>query len=257
MGFVLMTDPATGRVAIYEENGTSGAADDPNSVRNAPLNSPASHLGRIRFHVDFDYYLVNSGPTTVSVTHPAVASAAVGIPSSIAGIIRYGQVISTDILLVNHGLPYVPGYMIISGNTLIGPSTIIQTDAGGRLITPFATSTGIYLKDSGASTNVSLPAISRTYQVIVFRAPVSDRSDLIDAPVGGPVSLGRGKFKSTDRALRATSVADASPFDISLGRTVDIRGGYGRTVLADGSSFTMSGYTGSFTGSPSIQGTVE
>lgn len=259
MGFVLMTDPGTGNVAIFEENGTTGAVTNPNSVRNAPLNSPTAHLSKVRFHSSFDYYLVHSGPTSVGVTHQAVPAATNVVPASngFAAVLRYGQVISSDILLVSHGLSYVPAYMVISDGTLIGPSTIIQTSAGGRLVTPYATTTGIYLRDSGASTDVTLAAMSKTYQVVVFRAPVADRTDLIDAPVGGPIALGRGKFRSTDRALRVRAAGDSSPFDISLGRTVDIRGGYGRTVLADGSTFSMAGYTGSFSGSPSIEGSVE
>lgn len=252
-----MNDPATGRCALYEPAGSMGDPDDPNSPQNGPLNNPAAHLARIRVHTDFDYYQVHS-ITSVSITHAAVAGASVLVASS-PSITRVGQVVRTNIDLVNHGLGYPPRYMIVSGDGLIGQSSLIQIGGtGGRRISPFATASHIKLLDVGISSAAALAAISRTYKVIVFRAPTADSSYLFDwDPISGALILGKGKFRGSLQALRRTLDADASPFDIPLGRTSDIANGVSRTVLADGTTFTSPNYTGSFTGSPSLECTVE
>lgn len=257
MAYVLQTDPATGRVAVFLENGTTGEADDPNAVRNAPLNNPNAHISKIRFHSDWDYYQVHS-ITSVPVTHALVAGT-----STVVGnhptLTRYGQFAKTTINLVAHGLGYVPAYMIVSSGCLIGPSSILQVASGyRRFVSPFATSSHISLYDVGGSTNVDLPSMNKTYEVIVFRAPIEDSPYLFDYdPTADELILGRGKFRGALKALRVAGVGDVGPFDIPLGRTVDIKNGNGRTVLADGTVYDMPGYTGSFSGSASIQGTVE
>lgn len=258
MGYVLMTDAATDRVAVYEENGSSGAFDDPNSSRNAPLNSPNSHISKMRFHSDWDYYQIHSWTTGIPITHAAVAAASVAV-SSYPVITRYGQIDSSDITLVTHSLGYVPAYMIVSNDCLVGPSSMLQVGGGaGRFISPYATSSLIRLRDVGYSSNVNLPSLARTYDVIVFRAPVEDSPYLFDYDkTTDELILGRGKFRGSLKALRTTLVGDASPFDIPLGRTVDIANGGARTVLADGTTFSTANYTGSFAGSPSVQCTVE
>jgi hypothetical protein len=254
MAIVFMTDPATGRCALYDENGTSGALDDPNSARNAPLNSPASHLSKVYFHSDFDYYQVHS-ITSVTINHAAVAGASVAVT---ANITRIGQMVKTTHTLVTHSLGYAPSYMIESGGTLIGQSSVIQIENGGRIVSPYATTSTISLLDAGSSTAVALSAMSKTYRVVIFRQPTADSAHLFDwDPTAGTLVMGKGKFRGALQALRRTLIGDASPFDIPLGRTSDIRNGFSRTVLADGSTFTYPPYTGSFSGSASIQCTVE
>lgn len=258
MPFVFMTDRSTGRCALFEENGTTGSVSDPNSLRNAPLNSPNLHLDKIRFHSDFDYYMVESGPTSVNINHPPLNGGPFVI-STFPSVIRYGQINYVDHVLVNHGLPYIPAYMVISGNNLIGPGSDIQNSSDCvRTITPYATNSVIGLRDFQISGTTSLPNLSRTYQVIVFRNPIEDSSHLFDyISAEDNLILGKGKFRSDKKMLRRTLIADASPFDISLGRTVDIKNGGSRTVLPDGTTFTDFLYNGSFTGSPSVEGTVE
>lgn len=258
MGFVLQTDRVTGRVAVFQENGTTGAADDPNSVRNAPLNNPNAHISKIRFHSDWDYYQVHSMTLGIPITHASVAGASVLVASH-PNITRYGQVVRTDINLLAHGLGYAPAYMIVSGGCLIGPSSILQVGASGnRFISPYSTTSHVCLYDVGSSSNVALPALAKDYDVIVFRAPVEDSPYLFDYnKAADELIMGYGKFRGSLKALRSTLVGDASPFDIPTGRTVDIKNGYGRTVLADGTVYDMPGYTGSFAGSTSVQCTVE
>lgn len=257
MVFVLMNDPATGRVAVFDELDTVSDPEDPNSSRNAPLNNPVPYLERVRFHNEFDLYQVHS-ITEVTINHTAVAGAAVAVATTPA-FTRYGQVVKSSITLLSHGLPYVPAYKIASGGALLGQSSKIQADATGhRLVSPYATSSGIGLLDVGVSSASNLSGISKTYQVIVFRQPAAVSPWMADIdPDNDVLELGYGKWDGTLRQLRQTVVADASPFDVPLGRTTDVRGGFSRTVLADGTTFSSPGYTGSFAGSPSVQCTVE
>lgn len=258
MVFVLMTDASTGRVAVFEENGTAGDPEDPNSTRNAPLNNPVAHLPKVRFHNDFDYYQVHSDTPGIVVNHALVAAASTVVATQ-PSITRVGQIVTTTINLLAHGLPYVPAYMIVSGGGLIGQSSIIQTASGRiRRVSPFASETHIGLVDVGISSASALAAMNKTYRVIVFRQPVADGDYLVDIdPANGVLSLGYDKWRGDLKQLRQAVLADASPFDVPLGRTSDIRNGTSRTVLADGTVFTSPNYDGSFTGSPSIQCSVE
>ena len=113
MVWVLMNDPATGRVAVFDELDTVSDPEDPNSSRNAPLNNPVAHLDKVRFHNEFDLYQVHS-IVDVTINHAAVAGVSVPIAATPA-FTRYGQVVKTDHALVNHGLGYIPSYMIASG----------------------------------------------------------------------------------------------------------------------------------------------
>lgn len=262
MAYVFMIDENTNRAALYQEPVTTGSVDNPNSARNAPLNNPGAHMSRIRFHSDFDYYHIAVGPTAASVTFPQRNGETVPIINFSTGAVltRTGNMVSANHTLLTHSLGYVPAYMVVSGNDLITPSFIIQTSgAYVRRITPYATSSIIGIRESsvtGAS-GVNIPATTRSYRVLVFRSPIEDSPHLFDFnPTTGQVLIGKGKFKSTFRSLRAAKSGDSQPFDISLGRTVDIRGGKSRTVSPSGVVVTESGYTGSFSGSPSIDGAV-
>ena len=136
---------------------------------------------------------------------------------------------------------------------------MIQADANGaRTVSPYATSSAIRLLDVGLSSANTLAAMSKSYQVIIFRSPAATSALMADLdPANDVLELGYGKWNGTLRQLRQTVVADASPFDVPLGRTTDVRGGGSRTVLADGGVSSSPIYTGSFTGSPSVQCTVE
>lgn len=258
MPHVMMNDPVTGRVAVFLENGTAGDPEDPNSSRNAPLNNPVAHLSKVRFHNEFDYYQVHS-ITDVVANHPSVAGASATIATT-PTFTRYGRVAKASIDLLFHGLPYVPAYMIASGGVLIGQSSKIQADANGqRMVSPYATNEVIRLLDvaivGGTATLAGFP---KAYQVIVFKNPVATSPWMADIdPAAGVFELGYGKWNGGLRQLRRTMSGDASPFDVPLGRTTDVRGGGSRTVLADGTGQTSPFYTGGFSGSPSTECTVE
>lgn len=259
---VLMLDPITENIALYDEPaGASGAFDDPNSDRNAPLNDPIAWLDHVRFHPDFDYYQVHSGPTAVTINHAAVAGATTTLYNlGGATFARTGQIVTTQIDLVTHSLGYIPSYFVIMNGALVAPGTLIQVGtAQDRQITPYATTTKIRLHEAAISSASTLAAVSIDYEVVVFRQPVADMPGIafdFDETTGRVV-MGYGKFDSDLKMLREAGALGDSPFDISLGRTVDIKNGGKRSVLADGTTVSDTNYNGTFTGSPSFQGAVE
>lgn len=258
MPFIFQTDRATGRCALFEENGTIGDVTDPNSVRNAPLNSPVAHLDKIRFHSDFDYYLVEIGPVSVTINHPALGGGAFTI-TTFPVINRLGTTGITDHVLLTHNLGYAPAYMVVSDGGIIAPGSFIQeTSTTVRTVTPYATETIIGLRDLQISGSSALPAMSKTYQVIIFRDTVAENDHLIDyVAADDHLTMGLGKFRADRKSLRRSLLADASPFDISLGPTIGIKNGGSKTVLPGGLTFSDPWYNGTFTGSPSLECTVE
>ena len=236
MAIVFMTDPATGRCALYDENGTSGALDDPNSARNAPLNNPASHLDKIYVHSDLDYMEVSHGPTVVSVSHAAVS---VGSPPA-GQPFRFGYTTAAaDRLLLTHSLGYAPRAMVVYNGNVCWPGMPVQTDVGGgsRFVTAYATSTEIRLYEFASVGSSDLAATSLDYTVIVFKDPPSPSGDILMDfdPTTGAVQMGRGKFNSARRYLQV--VPGGSPFGLALGRTIDLNNGAPRAVRPDGTTF--------------------
>lgn len=255
--------PADGIFAIFEEPNTTGARTDIDAARNAPAKFPADNLDKVRFHVDFDYYQVAVGPTDVTINHASVAGTSTAVVSFWGGtgqVVRQGQIVSTHVDLLTHDLGYIPAYMVISGGEIIAPGTVVQTQTSPtriRTVTPYATTTKIRLYDVGISAASALSSLSKDYTVLVFRAPIEDSDQLMSFdPDTGRVILGLGKFDSDLKMLRQAGAGD-SAFDISLGRTIDIRNGRARTVLANGTTTTEVGYSGSFAGAGSIQCAVE
>jgi len=272
---VFMTDPATGRVALYTEPVNTGDFDDPNSARNAPLNSPDTNLQYLYFHSDYDPMEVAIGPQNVTVNHATIpaGSASGGIVGLNGGRV-YGGFVTTHVLL-NHDLGYVPDFLILQGANTLNPGFPIQFDSAdgrSRNVTAYATSTQIILYEYGVQTSNALAGISVTYTLLVLKRPPVPTGDILFDfdPVTGIVKMGREKFSSERRYLQI--VTGGSPFNIPLDRTVDLANGAPRSVSPDGvirdiipASFRISygygdpsfgpngNYNGSFAGSPSIQ----
>lgn len=274
MAVVFMTDPVTGRCALYEEPSGSGAADNPYSARNAPLNNPASNLAYLYFHSDYDPMEVVSGPTVVGINHATIAA---GTGPGGAVSVNNGRVYggySADHLLLTHGLGYVPDFFLLSGSNVIHPGFPIQYDSAdgrARQVTAYATTTQIRLYEVGVQTSTALAGLTVNYTVLVLKAPPAPTGDvLLDFnPSTGVVKMARDKFSSDRRYLQI--VAGGSPFGLPLGRTIDLANGTFRSVSPDGtirdvvpSTFRVSfgsgtptygpngNYNGAFTGDPSI-----
>lgn len=271
-----MTDPNTERCALYDENGTDGDPDNPNSTRNAPLNNPNSHLDKIYFHSDFDYCEVGFGPTNVTINHSSVSPG--GSPSGVGlnALLVYGTYSASNVLLT-HSLGYIPDFMVIADGDIIYGGTPIQylSDGRTRNVTAYATTSQIILYETAIRTSSTIPALSKTYTIIVFlQPPEASGNVLIDFnPTSGTVEMGKGKFNSSRRYLQI--VPGGSPFGFARGRTIDLNKGAPRFVDPDGTitdpvpsyaamNIAMSGetgsvvygdsyaYNGSFTGTPGI-----
>jgi len=272
---VFMTDPATGRCALYTEPVNMGDFDDPNSARNAPLNNPGANLQYLYFHSDYDPMEVAFGPTTVAVSHGTIPA---GSPSGgIAGL-NNGRVFggySTSHVLLTHSLGYEPDFFILQGLNAVHPGYPIQFDSAdgrSRNVTAYATTSQIILYEYGVQTSNALAGLSVNYTTLVLKRPPAASGDILMDfdPVSGIVKMGLDKFSSDRRYLQI--VSGGSPFSLPLDRTIDLANGAPRSVSPDGAirdvipaSFSISygygpptfgpggDYNGTFTGSPSIQ----
>jgi hypothetical protein len=236
MATVFMTDPVTGRCALYDEPTTSGAADNPNSARNAPLNNPAANLAYLYFHSDFNYLEVAFGPTAVVVSHGAVAAS-----SPPAGAtVNFGWTGTvTDRLLFTHSLGYVPKVLAIVGNNTVWPGMPVQTGGGAtRFVSIYATTTQVRMVEFVSTGSGTLPAVDLTYTLLVLADPPAATGNILFDfdPVTGIVEMGRRKFKSDRRYLQV--VPGGSPFGISYGgKTIDLHNGAMRAFRPDGTYY--------------------
>lgn len=257
---------------MYDEAAGGGAANDPNSARNAPLNNPVAHLDKIYFHSDLDYMEVHD-ESDVLINHALVSTT--GGP--VGGSIQWGwNTSAVDHLLYTHGLGYAPFALVSVGANIIWPGMPVQTDAGGggggRYCSIYTTTTGVYLREFASIGNAALPAISLTYKVLTFKNPTAGSGvQLIDwNPGTGVFKAGKGKFDSSRKYLQV--VPGGSPLGLSYGRTIDLKNGAVRAVRPDGTYYdpvpaTLFGYlvggtdtpgaymnyNGSFTGPGAIQ----
>lgn len=245
---------AGGKTSVYTKP-TSGSPTLPHT------NPGSTDLSKIYFHSDFDYYQLALGPTSVTVNYASVAGQTTSL-GSYPDLNYYGQVVQTDYDLLTHSLGYVPNFMVIYNNAVLTPGTMIQNvdDTNGlrlRFATPFATTSKISIMSTGMSNQNALPSLSQSYTVIVFRKPVASGTVDYDFDSStGTVILGRNKFDSSQKMLRSALPGESSPYDIPLGRTIDINNGRSKSVLADGTTITETGYGGSFSSPTYFQGVV-
>lgn len=237
MATVFMTDPATGRCALYDEAPGGGDADNPNSMRNRPLNNPKSWLANIYFHSDFNYLEVATGPTVVSVSHPSVAT--VGVPPGATINSGWANAVADHVLLT-HGLGYAPLVLVAQGSNIIWPGMPVQSDGVGgmRFATVHVNTTQVKLFEFAAVGTSALAATSINYTVIVIKNPPAGSGNILFDfdPATGAVRMGKEKFNSLRRYLQV--VAGGSPFGLSYGgRTIDLANGAPRAVRPDGTTF--------------------
>lgn len=238
MAVVFMTDPVTGRCALYEEPPGGGDANNPNSARNAPLNNPATNLQYLYFHSDYDPMEVAIGPTAFGITHGAIpAGSGPGGAVSVNNSQVYGNYVQ-DYAVLTHGLGYVPDFMLLSGSNVIHPGYPVQFDSAdgrARCITAYATTTQIRFWEFGIQTSNVMPSVMVNYSIIVLRQPPAPVGNiLMDFVLAtGILKMARDKFQSDRRYLQI--VAGGSPFGFPLGRTIDLGNGTFRSVAPDGS----------------------
>lgn len=235
MPTVFMTDPITGRCALYDEPVNTGDFDNPNSARNAPLNNPAANLASIYFHSDFNYLEVIASPV-VTINHAAIPAVA-PVPGA---TINFGWTGATaNHLLYTHGLGYIPKVLAVVGNNTVWPGMPVQVSGGAtRFVSIYATATEVRMIEFSAASSITLPALSLDYSLLVMSDPPTPTgSILMDFdPTTGIVEMGREKFSSDRSYLQV--VPGGSPFAISYGgKTIDLHNGAMRAFRPDGTVF--------------------
>lgn len=237
MATVFMTDPATGRCALYDEPVGTGDYDDPNSARNAPLNNVSTNLQYIYFHSDLDpmEVAIDTGPITIN--HATIPASAVP-PSDASGAINgqtYGGY-TADYAVYSHNLGYVPDFLGIVDDDILSPAYPIQSASDGRcrFVTFYATTTQIKVYEIAMQTGNPLPSTSINYSFLILSPqPTPSGNILMNVdPSTGVVSMGRGKFRSDRKYLQI--VSGGSPFALPTGKTVDLNNGTFRSISASG-----------------------
>jgi hypothetical protein len=252
MTVVLMEDPASGKVAIFDEASGGGAFDSINSARNAPLKTPALHLDKVYFHSDLDNMEVHSD-TSVTISHAAVSGSssggidagsgpsdfgATGGASQNAANLRF-KAASANWLLSTHGLGYPPNCLVIVGTSVLFPGMPVQTqsDGRGRYCSVYVTNTQVRLFEWSSVSGSNLAATSLTYRVIVFRNQRDPSGAILFDynPVTGVVEMAKGRFRSDRRYLQV--VPGGSNFGIAYGKTMDLKNGAPKFVNPNGAAF--------------------
>lgn len=256
--------PAQNVVACFIEPNTTGNVDNFDAPRNAPVKTPQSHLDKIVFHSSFFQYEIAAGPSSVTINHTALAGKATvwslptgglwiggDAPNSIT-VTTYGDTRETNIQLFNHGLGYIPKFMVALDNRRLPDGYIVQQESSGahRRVAIWADTTHIWLREFAVSGDVPqpLPAASRTYKVMVFRNSVPNPAKPLFGMDGGNLIIARGIIDSGKKYLRRTGSGD-TPFALNLGRTIDISNGGSRT-MSGGISVSEPRYNGSAVAPP-------
>lgn len=233
----LRVDGAAGKVAIYDTP-SAGVVDD------GPLNSPLSHLDRIRYHSDLSYFEIAASYTgTLSI--PATATPA-------------DDDMPRNHLVTSHSLGFVPfGVMMIDG-AQISPFEPVFFGAGGRNIRCLSlvvTSTQWYVREYQWIKFDLASAQSFQIDVFLFRtAPTNTTTKILDInPTTGRVILGKGQIDNQSRYLKESASPD---FYMTAGRTVDTYLNTIKVFRPDGSTLDWNSYGGSFS-PPAVIGVSE
>lgn len=234
-----------GKMAIWEKP----ASGD----KFAPFDSPTDHMDAVYFHSDLQYL---SAPIIdqVTVNHAQVSgvtgSGVAGAPGpgSPAGsqAIANGQIVTASHTLLTHDLGYVPPYIVLWNGVAVSGGTSVQDETNrGRLVSSYATTSIIGLREVGFSSSANLAAVNRTYDVIVFRELDPDPAKpLFHVKLSnGTLVIGHGKIEAGQPTLRRALPAE-STFYIPISRTADVRNGAIRTV----STLGVKDFGGIYTG---------
>lgn len=241
--------PEVGVVALFDEPaGSGGDVTDIDAPRNAPAKTPAAHLDKIYFHSSLDSMEVLVD-TTVAVNHALVAAASNGDVGQTAadGTATASQgsppkwlASAVNRTLYTHNLGYLPHAFVVVDGKVLWPGMPVQTFAGGRgrYCSLYVTSSIIGLREWTSMSATDLPAISKSYRILVIKRPPAAPTDgkLIDFdPASGIVKMGRGKFSSDRRYLQV--VPGGTPFSLPGGRMLDVKNGAPRFVMPDGTLY--------------------
>lgn len=235
-------------VASWSEPNSEGDFRDIDAPRNAPAKNPVAHLDKVAFHSDFFLY-EKAIDRIVTVSHPSVPARSVDYGGGGNRPIWrvHGNRVSATRLLLNHSLGYTPLVMVAYSGAMLVCGTVVQrTSAGARFVSVYADNNTVGLGEAAYSTNQTLPAISRSYRVVVFRTPAPDPEKYQFSGNSDHFQIGRGVIDSDKSYLRRVDPSE-SDLDMDFGRTVDIKNG-GARIVTGGNVQTDTYYNGSFAG---------
>jgi len=230
----------------------------------APFDDPVNHISELYFHSDFDYYSTTLSNATL-VNHALIAAATPVVHTFYNDTVStYLSETITDRLMATHNLGYIPRFLVSDENNNELPHGFpIQTNGGGgnRRVVFYASTTEIRMMEIATPGTASLPAISKTYNLAVFRGPGAVPGEGAVDFTPGRVKMGFGAIDSNEPTLRVILLSEVAYFLLPLGRTVDISNGQARFVGADGTVIDTSGkfdggtssFQGYFPGSPTLK----
>lgn len=230
---------AQGHFALYREPNT-GASD-------APFTDPLPNLDLIKIHSGLQY-LQRAIEIDVTITHAAVA-ASNGFSWSNFAFNWTPEAYTIDRLLGPHDLGVIPICLVASGQGIVDPGIPIQVNGSGgtRYLDIYLTATEVRARERVDSGTGALPAITRTYKLIVLREPAHVPGDIMFAE-DGRLRGGEGLFDSDFHYLRAVAAGE-SPYFLGASQQIDTAGGICRFIDALGvvthDFYDASAYTGS------------
>lgn len=261
---VLRGFPLQGVVACFDEPNQTGDWRDIDAPRNAPAKDPGAYLSSVYWHSEFFQYELAMPTQTVDVNHPALAGRTIswgfspvfdasgGYVTSGMGFRVPGSVVVQDHVLVQHDLGYPPLAFVAYEGRMLMSGVAVQVASGGRnrFVAPYVTSSVVGIREVRNSSESTLVAVTKSYQVMVFRTPAVSAGLPLFSGDGDEVIFGRGKVNTANTYARKVG-AGATPFSMDQDRTVDLNNGRSR-IATGGSVTTEAGYTGGFTAPPFI-----
>lgn len=241
-----------GKVAIWEK--------PPSGDPMAPFNEPLKHMEYVRFHSDLQYLNSQLISTAMSINHTAVAgvtgtgySVSNGGSASAGAQIASGQVVANEYVLYTHNLGYAPLFFALFNGTVISGGIGVQKAANQqRLVSAFSTTTQIKIRDVGISSAVALPAVTREYDVYIFKNLVADPLlPMFHVKLTNPgkrIIFGRGRISDSQITVRRTKPGDGVQLPFPVSRSVDVRNGDIRSLQADGTFTQLGSYNGTLFG---------
>lgn len=247
---VMVFHAENGKVAIWEK--------PPSGDPMAPFTDPMDNLDYVRFHSDFQYLSDAIIALGQSINHTSVAgvtgtgfTVSAGSGSSGATQAANGQVVSAEYDLYTHSLGYVPLFFVVYDGEIISGCNVVQEDTEyrSRTVSVYATSTKIRLKDVGYSSANALGAVTRSYDVYIFRDTAADMSKPLfhvePTLSSEAVVMGHGKITSDQRVIRRADVGE-SPLYLPFERVADVGNGAIRTISPISGIHNVGKYLGFF-----------
>lgn len=273
-GIAASFDPIMTGIPLIDGDPTELSA-----AQNAPAADPESWLSRINFHSEFDYLAVDNANIGF-ISHGTITAGTNTGQGIVNSNFEY-NLSFIDYAIYTHNLGYEPLALVsVNGNNqLVCPGFPAQlpvsANGSARFICPWVDTTNLYIREYQAKGSVDLASTYILYSWVIFERQPNASGDKVFAvdKDTGKVSMGFDRWQSTKRYLQV--VAGGSPFGLAKGRTMDLKNGAYRFVLADGTTYdpitsdlktAVAGtsevsyiygssmeYNGSFTGAGSVQ----